>query len=91
MNITDVRVRVLTRDSRLRGIASITIDNDLVVHDIKIIEGDKGWFIAMPSRQTADGEYRDVVHPLNTETRLMLQELVLAKYREAVEAESESE
>ncbi len=87
MNITDTRVRVLKRDSRLRAVASVTIDNVLVIHDIKVIEGDKGWFIAMPSRQTADGEYRDIVHPLNTETRQELQEIILAEYRAAVEAE----
>ncbi len=89
MNITDTRVRVLKRDSRLRAVASVTIDNVMVIHDIKVIEGDKGWFIAMPSRQTADGEYRDIVHPLNTETRQMLQDTILAEYKAAVEAESD--
>ena len=90
MNITDTRVRVLKRDSRLRAVASVTIDNVMVIHDIKVIEGDKGWFIAMPSRQTADGEYRDIVHPLNTETRQELQETILEAYKAAASAESEA-
>lgn len=91
MNITDIRVRVLKRESRLRAVASVTIDNVLVIHDIKVIEGDKGWFIAMPSRRTQEGEYRDVVHPLNTETRQELQNLIVEKYNEAVLAEEENE
>lgn len=82
MTITDVRIRKVAKDGRLKAIVSITLDNAFVVHDIKVIEGEKGLFIAMPSKKTLEGEYRDVAHPINTETRDMLQELVLAKYDE---------
>ena len=70
----------------MRGMASITIDEEFVVHDIKIIEGDKGLFIAMPSRRSKDGEFRDVAHPIKSETRLMLQDLILKAYEEAPDA-----
>ncbi len=83
MNITDVRVRKVAKDGKMRAVVSITIDNEFVVHDIKVIEGDKGLFIAMPSRKTADGEYRDIAHPINTETRAKLQSLVLEAYYNA--------
>ena len=63
--------------------ASVTLDNEFVIHDIKVIEGDKGLFIAMPSRRSADGEYRDIAHPINTETRKHLQEIVLDAYENA--------
>lgn len=66
----------------MKAVASITIDNDFVVHDIKIIDGEKGLFIAMPSRKTQDGEYRDIVHPINQDTRSFLQNLILTKYQE---------
>ena len=83
MKIADVRIReVRHSDGRLRAVASITIDDCFVVHDIKIFERDGAFFIAMPSRKTADGEYKDIAHPLNTETREMLQNLILEKYRE---------
>lgn len=83
MNITDVRVRKVAKDGKMRAVVSITIDNEFVVHDIKVIEGDKGLFIAMPSRKTVDGEYRDIAHPINTETRAKLQSLVLEAYYNA--------
>lgn len=85
MQITDVRVKRLIRDGKMRGMASITIDDAFVVHDIKIIEGDKGLFIAMPSRKAKDGEYRDIAHPINSDTRNEIQELVLKAYEEAPE------
>lgn len=83
MKITDVRVRLVEKDgSKLRAVASITIDECFVVHDIKVIEGKEGFFISMPSRKTPDGEYRDIVHPINTETR----ELVVAEVLKAFES-----
>ncbi len=87
MNITDVRVRKVARNSKMKAVVSITIDDVFVVHDIKVIEGDKGLFIAMPSRKAADGEYKDIAHPINSETRNDLQELILRKYQEAMEEE----
>ena len=83
MNITDVRVRKIDKEGKMRAIVSITIDDEFVIHDIKVIEGDKGLFIAMPSRMANDGEYRDIAHPINSETRAGLQELILKKYAEA--------
>lgn len=85
MQITDVRVRkVVAKEGKVKAFVSITIDNEFVVHDIKVIEGEKGLFIAMPSRKTADGEYRDTAHPISSETRDMIQKLILEKYEEAV-------
>ena len=69
MQITDVRVRKITKEGKMRAIVSITIDEEFVIHDIKVIEGDKGLFIAMPSKKATDGEYRDIAHPINSETR----------------------
>ena len=69
MQITDVRVRRIEKEGKMKAIVSITLDNEFVVHDIKVIEGEKGLFIAMPSRKAADGEYRDIAHPINSETR----------------------
>ncbi len=84
MQITDVRVRKISSENsnKMKAIASITIDGVFVVHDIKILEGEKGMFIAMPSRKSSDGEFRDIAHPINTETREMLQEMILNKYNE---------
>ena len=90
MNITDVRVRKVARSGKMKAVVSITIDDVFVVHDIKVIEGDKGLFIAMPSRKAADGEYKDIAHPINSETRNELQELILQKFKEAMEAEGET-
>ena len=88
LNITDVRIRLVTKpDSKLLGVASFTIDNSFVVHDVKIIAGSNGNFIAMPSRQTPDGEYKDIVHPLNTETREAISNVILAEYEKAKQAE----
>ena len=81
MKISDVRVRLVLRDdSKLKAVASITIDDCFVIHDIKIIEGSEGYFIAMPSRKTQEGEYKDIVHPINTETREQIIKLVLEAF-----------
>ena len=77
MNITDVRVRKMTKESKMKAVVSITIDDEFVIHDIKVVEGEKGLFIAMPSRKAADGEYRDIAHPINSQTRNSIQEIVL--------------
>ncbi len=90
MNITDVRVRKVTKEGKMRAIVSITIDEEFVVHDIKVIEGEKGLFIAMPSRKAADGEYRDIAHPINSATRDYIQSLILDAYEKAVEESEES-
>lgn len=88
MQITDVRVRKVTKDGKMKAVVSITLDDEFVVHDIKVIEGEKGLFIAMPSRKASDGEYRDIAHPINSETRDKIQQLILQKYAE-VETEEE--
>lgn len=81
MKISDVRIRLVNKDSnKLKAVASITIDDCFVVHDIKIIESADGEFIAMPSRKTNDGEYKDIAHPLNTETRESLKQAILTAY-----------
>lgn len=87
MQITDVRVRKVAKEGKMKAIVSITIDNEFVVHDIKVIEGEKGVFIAMPSRKAADGEYRDIAHPINTETRDMIQRIILERYEAALESD----
>ena len=84
MQITDVRVRKVTKEGKMKAIVSITLDNEFVVHDIKVIEGEKGVFIAMPSRKATDGEYRDIAHPINSETRDRIQNIILAKYEAAL-------
>lgn len=84
MNITEVRIRLKTKeDSKIRAIASITIDECFVIHDIKVIEGNEGFFIAMPSRKTPEGEFKDIVHPLNTETRELIKEKILFEFEKA--------
>ena len=80
MQITDVRVRKVTKEGKMRAVVSITIDDEFVVHDIKVIDGEKGLFIAMPSRKASDGEYKDIAHPINSETRDKIQTLILEKY-----------
>ena len=87
MNITDVRVRKVTKEGKMKAVVSITIDDEFVVHDIKVIEGEKGLFIAMPSRKATDGEYRDIAHPINSKTRSEIQEIILQKYEETLAAE----
>ena len=91
MQITDVRVRKVTKEGKMKAVVSITLDNEFVVHDIKVIEGEKGLFIAMPSRRASDGEYRDIAHPINSETRERIQSIILEKYEiAALESESET-
>ena len=80
MQITDVRVRRIEKEGKMKAIVSITLDNEFVIHDIKVIEGEKCMFIAMPSRKASDGEYRDIAHPINSETRDMIQSMILRKY-----------
>ncbi|MGI6056933.1 MAG: septation regulator SpoVG [Bilifractor sp.] len=89
MQITDVRVRKVTKEGKMKAVVSITFDEEFAVHDIKIIEGEKGLFIAMPSRKTTDGEYRDIAHPINSETRDRIQKLILEKYEEVLEQDEE--
>ena len=80
MQITDVRARKVAKEGKLKAVVSVTMDGEFVVHDIKVIEGEKGLFIAMPSRKAADGEYRDIAHPINSGTRDMIQRVILDKY-----------
>ena len=87
MTITDVRVRKVAKDGKMKAVVSITLDEAFVVHDIKVIEGEKGLFIAMPSRKSSDGEYRDIAHPINTQTRDRLQKIVLDAYEKAEDVE----
>ena len=87
MQITDVRIRRVEKEGKMKAVVSITIDEEFVVHNIKIIEGEKGLFIAMPSRKAADGEYRDIAHPINSGTRERIQKLILEKYEETLAAE----
>lgn len=84
MRITDVRVRKIGKEGKMKAIVSITIDDEFVVHDIKVIEGDKGLFIAMPSKKATDGEYRDIAHPINSGTREEIQRIILQRFEEAL-------
>ena len=83
MTITDVRVRKVTKEGKMKAVISVTFDEEFVVHDIKVIEGEKGLFIAMPSRKAADGEYRDIAHPINSVTREKIQNIILGEYEKA--------
>lgn len=91
MQITDIRVRKLTKEGKMKAVVSVTFDDVFVVHDIKVIDGDKGLFIAMLSRRAGDGEYRDIAHPINSDMRDRLQSEILAKYEEAVKEIRENE
>jgi stage V sporulation protein G len=84
MNITDVRIRKMTKEGNMKAVASITLDNEFAIHDIKIIEGEKGLFIAMPSRKTPEGEYRDIAHPISHESREVLQKAILEAYEKVL-------
>ena len=90
MQITDVRVRKVAIEGKLKAVVSITFDDEFVVHDIKVIEGEKGLFIAMPSKKAMDGEYRDIAHPINSGTRDRIQSTILEKYKQALEEEPEA-
>jgi len=85
MEVTDVRLRRVETTGRMKAIASITFDDEFVVHDIRVINGDEGLFVAMPSKRTPDGEFRDVAHPINSGTRLKIQDAVLAAYHLSAE------
>ena len=87
MQITDVRLRLIPDDNKLKAIASVTFDEEFVVHDIKIINGQNGQFIAMPSRKIGENEYRDVAHPLTIETRNTIKDAIFAKYEEVLSSE----
>ena len=90
MQITDVRVRKITKEGKMKAVVSITLDDEFVVHDIKVIEGEKGLFIAMPSKKATDGEYRDIAHPINSSTRENLQKVILESYENALEEPEEA-
>jgi len=85
MNITDIRIRRTYQDARLRAVVSVTIDNDLAIHDIKIIEGPQRLFVAMPSRRDESGTYRDIAHPISPQARKQLEDAVLSKYKEYIQ------
>ncbi|QAA30726.1 MULTISPECIES: septation regulator SpoVG [Clostridium] len=89
MQITDVRIRKIAAEGKMKAIVSVTFDNEFVVHDIKVIEGQNGLFIAMPSRKTPDGEFKDIAHPINTDTREKIQEAILTEYEKALESDTE--
>lgn len=91
MNITDVRIRKIAAEGKMKAIVSVTFDNEFVVHDIKVIEGQNGLFIAMPSRKTPDGEFKDIAHPINTLTRERLQDSILGEYEKVRNEEPEME
>lgn len=91
VQITDIRVRKITKEGKMKAVVSVTFDEIFVVHDIKVIEGEKGLFIAMPSRRSGDGEYRDIAHPINSEMRDKLQKEILEKYEEAVKENDTAE
>ena len=89
MQVTDVRIRKITKEGKMKAVVSITLDDEFVIHDIKVIEGEKGLFIAMPSKKAMDGEYRDIAHPINSDTRERIQEMILEKYQETAGGEEE--
>ena len=84
MQITDVRARKVAKEGKLKAVVSVTMDGEFVVHDIKVIEGEKGLFIAMPSKKAVDGEYRDIAHPINSGTRERIQSIILEEYEKTL-------
>ncbi|CDD35272.1 putative septation protein SpoVG [Roseburia sp. CAG:309] len=90
MQVTDVRIRVIDKDSKMKAVASVTFDDCFVVHDIKVIEGEKGYFIAMPSKRTPGEQFRDVAHPINPQMRAELEDAILARFHEALQEEAEN-
>ncbi|MEF9863362.1 MAG: septation regulator SpoVG [Christensenellaceae bacterium] len=91
MNITDIRIRKINATGKMKAIVSVTFDDMFVIHDMKIIEGATGLFIAMPSRKTPSGEYKDIAHPINSDTREMIQQIILKEYENMPEEEPEEE
>ena len=91
MQITDIKVRKVTQEGKMKAVVSVTFDDVFVVHDIKVIEGREKLFAAMPSRKAADGTYRDIVHPITTDMREELQNAILTKYEEFLSSEAEQE
>ncbi|MDS9473295.1 septation regulator SpoVG [Sporosarcina pasteurii] len=91
MEVTNVRLKTVETNGRMKAIASITFDEEFVVHDIRVIDGNEGLFVAMPSKRTPDGEFRDVAHPINSDTRLKIQNAVLDAYRVATEEKMDLE
>lgn len=88
MQITDIRVRKINSEGRMKAVVSVTFDGAFVVHDIKVIEGQEKLFVAMPSRKTPDGEFKDIAHPINAEMRETLQSAIISKYEEVKELEA---
>ncbi|MDW7675279.1 MAG: septation regulator SpoVG [Bacillota bacterium] len=86
MNITDVRIRKVNMDGKMKAIVSVTFDDAFVIHDVKVVEGQNGLFVAMPSRKTPEGEYRDIAHPISTNARSVIQDAVLKAYEQAISA-----
>jgi len=84
MNITDIRIRKINMDGRMKAIVSVTFDDAFVVHDVKVVEGQKGLFVAMPSKKMPDGEFRDIAHPISSVARDVIQSAVLKAYEEAI-------
>ena len=84
MEITDIRIRKIDVEGKMKAVVSVTFDNEFVVHDIKVIESQNGLFIAMPSRKTPDGEFRDIAHPISSDARGIIQNAVLKAYQEAI-------
>ena len=89
MQVTDVRIRKIAKEGKMKAIVSITLDEEFVIHDMKIIEGEKGLFIAMPSRRAGDGEYRDIAHPINSDTREKIQKIILEEYEKVLALEGQ--
>ena len=87
MNITDIRVRRIANEGKMKAVVSVTIDGEFVVHDIKVIDGDKGLFVAMPSRKASDGEYKDIAHPITSATRQLLQNAIIEAYNSTPDEE----
>lgn len=88
MKVTDVRVRLVTSDSRLRGIVTVTFDDSFVVHDIRVIEGENGIFVAMPSKKMPNGGFRDIAHPIHSDMRKQVEEAIIVAYNEAVQTQT---
>lgn len=91
MKITDVRIRKISQEGKMKAIVSVTFDDEFVVHDIKVINGQNGLFVAMPSRQIADGDFRDIAHPINAKTRKKVQDAIFSEYEKVLALEEKKE